>query len=167
MHSLREILSREMRYIPLFRQSINIVNGVYISNDQALPDSVLQSWMITFGSITGMELPTSLYTFCRGNGKAFDNSSKYHNCYRFSSKLSTNNWKGFITKLQRNLILQHYNSTVFLKSYLSRYITSNTQVLKSYLSRYITSNTQAARRVLKLQTALMWIASGMSCTINC
>lgn len=39
--------------------------------------------------------------------------------------------------------------------------------LKSYLLRYITSDTQAARRGLELQTALMRIASGMSRTINC
>ena len=38
--------------------------------------------------------------------------------------------------------------------------------LKSYLSRYITSDTQAARRGLEPQTALMRIASGMSRTID-
>ncbi|MCJ1343077.1 hypothetical protein MMC31_001268 [Peltigera leucophlebia] len=89
--------------------------------------------MITLGSITGMEPPTGPYTFRRGNGETLDNSS-------------------FISESQRNLILQHHNSTVFLKS---------------YLSRYITSNTQAACRGLELQTALMRIASGMSRTIDC
>lgn len=34
--------------------------------------------MITLGSITGIELPTSPYTFRRGNGEALDNSSKWY-----------------------------------------------------------------------------------------
>lgn len=107
--------------------------------------------MIKLGSITGMEFPTGPYTFRRGNGEALNNSSKYHNCYRFFFKLSADNRKGFISESQRNLILQHHNSTGFLKS---------------YLLRYITSDTQAARRGLEPQTALMRIASGMSCIIN-
>ena len=47
--------------------------------------------------------------------------------------------------------MQHHNSTVFLKS---------------YLSRYITGDTGAAYRGLEPQTALMRLASGMSRTID-
>lgn len=74
-------LKEEMGHIPLFRRSENTVNGIRISNDQALPDSALRSWMVKLGSITGMELPTGPYTFRRGNGEALDNSSKYHDCH--------------------------------------------------------------------------------------
>ena len=58
---------------------------------------------------------------------------------------------GFISESQRNLILQHHNSTVFQNR---------------YLSRYITADTQAAYRGLEPQTALMRAASGMSRTID-
>lgn len=63
-----------------------MVNEVCISDDQALPDSILQSWIIKLRSIIVIELLTSLYTFWCGNGKALHNKSKYHNCYRFFSK---------------------------------------------------------------------------------
>lgn len=127
-------LKEEMRYIPLFRRSENTVNGVRISNDQALPDSAPRSWMVTLGCVTGMELRTGPYTFRRGTGAALDNSSKYHDRHRFSSKLSAAIWKGFISESQQ-LILQHHNSTVFLKRYLSRYITSDPQAARRGLSR--------------------------------
>lgn len=58
---------------------------------------------------------------------------------------------GYISESQRNLILQHHDSRVFQRS---------------YLSRYITADTQAAYRDLKPQTALMRAASGMSRTID-
>ena len=69
----------------------------------------------------------------------------------FFLKLSADNRKSFISESQRNLILQHHNLTVFLKS---------------YLSRYITSDTKATRRGLEPQTVLMQIASGISRTID-
>ena len=65
-----------MQNIPLFRRSQSTVQGVHISNDEALPDSTLRSRMITLGSVTGMELPTGPYTFRRGSGEALNNSSK-------------------------------------------------------------------------------------------
>ncbi len=57
---------------------------------------------------------------------------------------------GEITDAQRNIILQHHNSSVFQKNYASRYM----------------PDTQAAYRGLKSQTALMRAASGMSRTID-
>lgn len=84
-------LKEEMQYILLFYQSKNIVNCICISNNQVLPNSILQSWIITFESIIDMELPTGPYIFCHGNGKAIDNSNKYHNCHGFSSKLLADN----------------------------------------------------------------------------
>lgn len=56
-------LKEEMRHILLFRQSENIVNGIRISNDLALSDSALRSWMVKLESVMGMELPTGSYTF--------------------------------------------------------------------------------------------------------
>lgn len=68
-------LKETMLHVPLFRRSEFTVNGVRISDDKALPDSILRSRMITLGSVTGMELPTGPYTFRHGNGEALDNSS--------------------------------------------------------------------------------------------
>lgn len=55
---------------------------------------------------------------------------------------------GEITDAQRNIILQHHNSSVFQKNYASRYM----------------PDTQAAYRGLRPQTALMRNAGGMSRT---
>jgi len=57
---------------------------------------------------------------------------------------------GEITDAQRNIILQHHNSSVFQKNYASRYM----------------PDTHAAYRGLKPQTALMRAASGMIRTID-
>ncbi|KAL8639991.1 MAG: hypothetical protein Q9228_003047 [Teloschistes exilis] len=77
-----------------------------------------------------MELPTGPYTFRHGNGQALDNSSE-------------------ITDAQRNIILQHHNSSVF----------------QNYASRYM-PDTQAAIGGLRPQTALIRAVSGMSRTID-
>ncbi|KAL8626100.1 hypothetical protein Q9189_008220 [Teloschistes chrysophthalmus] len=124
-------LKEEMAERPLFRRCKNTVESVQISEEQALADTTLRPQMTNLGSITGMELPTGPYTFRRGNGQALDNSSE-------------------ITDAQRNIILQHHNSSVFQKNYASRYM----------------PDTQAAYRGLKPQTALMRAASGMSRTID-
>lgn len=55
-----------------------------------------------------------------------------------------------ITDAQRNIILQHHNSSVFQKNYASRYM----------------PDIQAAYRGLKPQTALMRAANGMSRKID-
>ncbi len=60
----------------IFRRCKHIVNCVQISEDEALTNNTLRSQMIKLGSLTNMELPTSPYTFRRGNGQALDNSSK-------------------------------------------------------------------------------------------
>ncbi|KAL9582090.1 MAG: hypothetical protein Q9212_003502 [Teloschistes hypoglaucus] len=124
-------LKEEMAERPLFRRCKNTVESVQISEEQALADTTMRPQMTNLGSITGMELPTGPYTFRRGNGQALDNSSE-------------------ITDAQRNIILQHHNSSVFQKNYASRYM----------------PDTQAAYRGLKPQTALMRAASGMSRTID-
>ena len=69
-------LKETMQRVPLFRRSKPTVNGVQISDDEALPDSTLRSRMVTLGSVTGMELPTGPHTFRRGSGEALDNSSE-------------------------------------------------------------------------------------------
>jgi len=69
-------LKEEMAERPLFRRCKHTVNGVQMSEEQALADTTLRPQMTTLGSITGMELPTGPYTFRRGNGQALDNSSE-------------------------------------------------------------------------------------------
>ncbi len=71
-------LKEEIQATPLFRRCKSTINGVRISEEEALADSTLRPQMITLGSITGMELPTGPYTFRRGNGEALDNSSEWH-----------------------------------------------------------------------------------------
>lgn len=66
-------------------------------------------------------------------------------------ELLVNECTDFISESQRNLILQHHNFIVFQKS---------------YLSRYITIDTQAAYRDLESQTTLMRVISEMSRTID-
>ncbi|KAG8531621.1 uncharacterized protein KY384_003252 [Bacidia gigantensis] len=61
---------------PLFRRCKNTVESIQISEEQALADTTLRPQMTNLGSITGMELPTVLYTFRRGNGQALDNSKQ-------------------------------------------------------------------------------------------
>ncbi|KAL8818268.1 MAG: hypothetical protein Q9223_003059, partial [Gallowayella weberi] len=124
-------LKEDMAERPLFRRFTNRVEGKQISEELALADTTLRPQMTNLGIITGMELPTGPYTFRRGNGQALDNSSE-------------------ITDAQRNIILQHHNSSVFQKNYASRYM----------------PDTQAVYRGLKPQTALMRVASGMSRTID-
>ena len=68
----------------------------------------------------------------------------------FSVELSADRYIGFITDTQKNLILQHQNSTIFQKNYASKYM----------------PDTHAAYRGLKPQTALFRVASGMSRTID-
>ncbi|KAI9888214.1 MAG: hypothetical protein M1814_001087 [Vezdaea aestivalis] len=122
----------EILDVPVFRRSVRTILGVTISKTAALADGWLRSHMYTLGNVTGIDLPTGPYTFRRGNGEALDNSS-------------------YISDAQRNLILQHSDSKVFQKN---------------YLSHYITVDTQAAYRGLEPQTALIRAASGMSRSID-
>lgn len=69
-------LKEEMKNVPLFRTSENTAYGVWISCDKSFIDSTLRPRLIALESITGIELPTGLYTFWQDNGEAFDNSSK-------------------------------------------------------------------------------------------
>jgi len=75
-HQLELPIKEEMQSVPLFRRCKSILNGVGISDKEALADSTLRPQMIKLGSVTGMELPTGPYTFRRGNGEALDNSSE-------------------------------------------------------------------------------------------
>ena len=60
-------------------------------------------------------------------------------------------WPGLISDAQRNLILQHANSSVFQQN---------------YLSRYVTQDTQAIYRGLDPQTDVIRAASGMTRSID-
>ena len=65
----------EMQATPLFRRWVRTVDGVRISPKEALTYSTLRPQLTTLGSVTGIELPTTPYTFRRGNGEALDTSS--------------------------------------------------------------------------------------------
>lgn len=58
-------------------------------------NSALWSWMVSLGSIAGMELTTGPYTFRRGNSEALDYHSKYHNRHWILFKLSLANCNAF------------------------------------------------------------------------
>ena len=68
-------LKEEMAERPLFRRYKNTVKNVQISEEEALANTTLRLQMTNLGIITGMELPTGLYIFRRGNGQALNNSS--------------------------------------------------------------------------------------------
>ena len=69
-------LKEEIAERPLFRRYINRVEGKQISEELALANTTLRPQMTNLGIITGIELPTGLYTFRRSNGQALDNSNK-------------------------------------------------------------------------------------------
>ncbi|KAL8671525.1 MAG: hypothetical protein Q9168_003970 [Polycauliona sp. 1 TL-2023] len=115
----------------LFRRCETTAEGRSMSETDALPYRCLRDQLLNLGNLTGMTFPVGPYTFRRGAGQAFDNGSH-------------------ITDAQRNIILQHKSSSVFQKSYASRYM----------------PDTQAAYRSLEPQSALMRAASGMSRTID-
>jgi len=117
---------------PVFRRLASSVNGVVVSADVPATDDWLRDKLKMLGEVVGFDLPVGPYCFRRGAGEAFDGSSH-------------------VSDSQRNLILQHASSAVFQHS---------------YLSRYITADTQAAFRGLEPQTALMRAASSMSRTID-
>jgi len=117
---------------PVFRRLASSVNGVVVSVDVPATDEWLRDKLKMLGEVVGFDLPVGPYCFRRGAGEAFDGSSH-------------------VSDSQRNLILQHASSAVFQHS---------------YLSRYITADTQAAFRGLEPQTALMRAASSMSRTID-
>ena len=70
-------LRAELNNIPLFRRAELTVKGTQISTDQSLTDDTLYRQMTDLGKATGMSLPTSAYTFRRGNGEALDSSSRF------------------------------------------------------------------------------------------
>ena len=69
-------LKKEMAKRSLFRRCKHTVRNVQVSEEEALAYTILSPQMNTLGSIIGMELPASPYTFRRDNGQALDNSSK-------------------------------------------------------------------------------------------
>ncbi|KAK6419878.1 hypothetical protein LTR95_017003 [Oleoguttula sp. CCFEE 5521] len=125
-------INESMASTPIFSALQAMVKGTKVSRTASVTDNWLRRNVKELGLATGFELPVGPYCFRRGNGEALDSSS-------------------LISDSQRNLILQHASSAVFQHNYLSRYITSDTQVI---------------HRGLGAQTALMRAASGMSRSID-
>lgn len=72
-------LKEEKKNVPLFCVSENTAYGVWISRDKSFVNSTFRPRLIALGSVTGIELPISPYTFWRDNGEAFNNSSELQN----------------------------------------------------------------------------------------
>ncbi|KAJ9656079.1 hypothetical protein H2201_008651 [Coniosporium apollinis] len=132
LNELRLPLRSSMDNIPVFRRSVKALSGWKISRDLPLPYSTLLPWMKKLGVITGFRQIARPYTLRYAAGKAFDESDS-------------------ISDPLRNLIMQHADTRTFLKH---------------YLSRHITADTQAIVRGLKPQHALMRAACRMSRSID-
>ena len=61
---------------PIFRRSARTVQGIRISESEPWTPGILNKSLKSVGVVTGMDLPTGAYTFCRGNGEALENSGK-------------------------------------------------------------------------------------------
>lgn len=62
---------------PVFRSCERALEGIRISSDQPLTSDFISSKIKLAAKITGIKAPVGPYTFRRGAGEAFDNSSKY------------------------------------------------------------------------------------------
>lgn len=56
-------LKKKIEYILLFCYSKNIINSIYIFNNQALSNNAFQLLIIKLGNVTNIKFSTSPYTF--------------------------------------------------------------------------------------------------------
>ncbi|KAI1676344.1 DUF3435 domain containing protein [Pyrenophora tritici-repentis] len=125
-------LNRTLDNIPVFRKALQTSNGWEISPNEPLPYSTLLPWIRTLGEITGFAQVTRPYSLRYAGGKAF-------------------NENGNVSEAMQNLIMGHASIATFLKH---------------YLSRRITVDTQAVVRGIQPQAALMRSACTMSRSID-
>ncbi|KAF2031734.1 hypothetical protein EK21DRAFT_99467 [Setomelanomma holmii] len=129
---LRLHLNQSLDNIPVFRKAVRTLHGWDISPDEPLSYSTLLPWIRTLGEITGFAQVTRPYSLRYAGGKAF-------------------NENGNVSDAMQNLIMGHASITTFLRH---------------YLSRRITVDTQAVVRGIQPQTALMRAACTMSRSID-
>jgi hypothetical protein len=125
-------LSQELDDLPVLRKAVKTPNGWNISPDEPLPYSTLLPWIRTLGQITGFGQVTRPYSLRYAGGKAF-------------------NENGNVSEAMQNLMMGHANIRTFLKH---------------YLSRRVTVDTQAVVRGMQPQDALMRAACTMSRSID-
>ncbi|KAI9889389.1 MAG: hypothetical protein M1814_005325 [Vezdaea aestivalis] len=109
-NSLSLPLKPELDDIPVFRRSVRTVTGWEISPNLPLQRTTVSTWMKSLGEITGFRQVARPYCLRYGAGKAFDES-------------------GNVSDALRNLMMQHADTRTFLKYYLSRRITADTQAI--------------------------------------
>ncbi|KAF2676861.1 hypothetical protein K458DRAFT_379389 [Lentithecium fluviatile CBS 122367] len=131
-NELRLHLNQKLRNVPVFRKAVKTLNGWTISDTAPLPYSTLLPWIRSLGQITGFAEVTRPYSLRYGGGKAF-------------------NENGNVSEAMQNLMMGHASIGTFLKH---------------YLSRRVTVDTQAVVRGLQPQDALMRAACTMSRSID-
>ncbi|KAF2818073.1 hypothetical protein CC86DRAFT_337582 [Ophiobolus disseminans] len=119
--------------VPVFRKAVRTLHGWDISPNEPLPYSTLLPWIRTLGEVTGFAQVTRPYSLRYAGGKAF-------------------NENGNVSEAMQNLMMGHASIATFLKH---------------YLSRRITVDTQAVVRGIQPQAALMRAACTMSRSIDC
>ncbi|KAI2479406.1 DUF3435 domain containing protein [Pyrenophora tritici-repentis] len=125
-------LNRMLDDIPVFRKAVRTLHGWDISPNEPLPYSTLLPWIRTLGELTGFAQVTRPYSLRYAGGKAF-------------------NENGNVSEAMQNLMMGHASISTFLKH---------------YLSRRITVDTQAVVRGIQPQAALMRAACTMSRSID-
>ncbi|KAF2844126.1 C2H2 finger domain protein [Plenodomus tracheiphilus IPT5] len=118
--------------IPVFRKAVRTLHGWEISPNEPFPYSTLLPWLRTLGEVTGFAQVTRPYSLRYAGGKAF-------------------NENGNVSEAMQNLMIGHASIATFLKH---------------YLSRRITVDTQAVMRGIRPQAALMRAACTMSRSID-
>ncbi|CAN9454731.1 unnamed protein product [Alternaria alternata] len=125
-------LNHMLDNVPVFRKATRTVHGWDISPHEPLPYSTLLPWVRTLGEVTGFAQVTRPYSLRYAGGKAFNENSN-------------------VSEAMQNLMMGHASISTFLKH---------------YLSRRITVDTQAVVRGIQPQTAFMRAACTISRSIN-
>ncbi|CAI9635546.1 unnamed protein product [Alternaria burnsii] len=140
--------------VPVFRKATRTVHGWDISPHEPLPYSTLLPWVRTLGEVTGFAQVTRPYSLRYAGGKAFNENGK--SCDPVYARYVVHDvvltcCVGNVSEAMQNLMMGHASISTFLKH---------------YLSRRITVDTQAVVRGIQPQTAFMRAACTMSRSID-
>jgi hypothetical protein len=146
-------LNRMLDDVPVFRKAVRNMHGWNISPNEPLPYSTLLPWIRTLGEVTGFAQVARPYSLRYAGGKAFNENGKSRNmlCTKCTMQEAELTYVGNVSEAMQNLIMGHASITTFLKH---------------YLSRRITVDTQAVVRGIQPQAALMRAACTMSRSID-
>jgi len=147
-------LKRTLDNVPVFRKAVRTLHGWDISPDEPLPYSTLLPWIRTLGEVTGFAQVTRPYSLRYAGGKAFNENGR--SCYLFHARCTMKvteltKCAGNVSEAMQNLMMGHASISTFLKH---------------YLSRRVTVDTQAVVRGIQPQAALMRAACTMSRSID-